>query len=812
MILNGVLLTLGLLFMSILLLRYLEKIHIIKLIVITVFCFVCMYIVVSAIFFWFDCFKVTHVQIAVVILLMAINIIYKKKENKVGVIMWECNLYLIPILISFFMVFLVSEKFEFFGMGQDQGVYQTKTIELLNGDTKKQKDFKEYSKINDAAEQQEYSEKITNILLGFDRYDSRWTTLNEEDKMSEVSGIYHGIPTFPALMAVWATIFGFSNMQGIQTVFLILTIFFLFFILENLNVGRKNILSGMILFCLVPITIWISKSALTEMFLTVIMVAFIFSLIEKDKKIWPLSLVAVAAFCFYHVSIYTILPVLVLSYWFFYYTSKKRQYIYYSIISVILYIIGFCFMASVSPQYTFNNYGSLYRVCPIINANNLVVAVLLVGGITIFIACIFPAIAQKNHIIRISEGVRNWSFRIVLVFSLISIFIIAWRLTGKYYNILNGMRHVTLMAYCMLTGLMWPCFLFLIMLIKPTIFLRNKNQQFVVLLFLYCVVFHSIALRSDMPHYYYYSRYVLPFIPIIIILGCLALEGINWRIKYIVPILSILILLPFDRVLFTGLDDTRMKWNILEDITEIIETPSAVIIEDVYMTTLFIPVKEITGADVYPSSSYMKKQESELQEAYNKVYYIGEKARLDEKYHAIVYKNRFYESQDIGLNGKLLPFPTEFTKQSRNIMVYELGSERKTYSFENADFEYTGFDAIEGTFAWMNQETASIRCNLKKGNYKLEIHLGTGIPLTRLNKTELRGELLVNGKSIAPIAINNETNEVVDVYISGETLSEGWNLISIRTELWSPNDYGDNDMRKLGIPVKALIFNSADSE
>mgnify|MGYP007070036280 FL=1 len=59
---------------------------------------------------------------------------------------------LIPLIISLLALPLVTPKNEFFGMGQDQGVYQTQAILFMNGDTKRQKDITEYHDVTDESE------------------------------------------------------------------------------------------------------------------------------------------------------------------------------------------------------------------------------------------------------------------------------------------------------------------------------------------------------------------------------------------------------------------------------------------------------------------------------------------------------------------------------------------------------------------------------------------------------------------------------------------------------------------------------------
>lgn len=124
-----------------------KKIDHIKFIVISLSIAFSFYILVSGIFFWVDKFEFESVLITEDILLFILNIIcFFKVKNKEFDIYWKKRSIILYIII--FVGFIVSfQKFEFFGMGQDEGVYQVKAIELAYGNTERQLDFKEYSNL-----------------------------------------------------------------------------------------------------------------------------------------------------------------------------------------------------------------------------------------------------------------------------------------------------------------------------------------------------------------------------------------------------------------------------------------------------------------------------------------------------------------------------------------------------------------------------------------------------------------------------------------------------------------------------------------
>ena len=131
-----------------------------------------------------------------------------------------------------------------FGMGQDEGVYQTRAIQLMYGENSRQLDFPEYTQLN-MKEREACQDAVVSHLLGFYTVDEYGTIPGyDTETMSRASGIFHGIPNYAAMLALSGRISGIAHMMDIQTVFYILSILLFFMITENL--GWKRLTGGIL--------------------------------------------------------------------------------------------------------------------------------------------------------------------------------------------------------------------------------------------------------------------------------------------------------------------------------------------------------------------------------------------------------------------------------------------------------------------------------------------------------------------------------------------------------------------------------------
>lgn len=805
MILSLLLISLVLGFLTVML--FFEDIDVIKGTVFFLFEFIVLYILVSGLFFFLDSFSIRK-TLFVGGCIQGLIVVFLYLKGKRIHLKFEYKQYIIPLAIIVCMLPIINVKFGFFGMGQDQGVYQTKVIDLMYGETTKQKDFAEYSLLENAEDKETYLEMVLS-LAGLDNYSTEYPTLSEDDRMSDVSGIFHGIPTFAGLLALWGSIFGVSQMAGIQTVFWICSIFFLSLIMERFKFKKSIIFFILFLFSISPAAIWVAKSSLTEMLLTLIICAYLYFITDEDNKTSIiLSSIPIVAFSFYNVTIYTIIPIFILIYFILYFFKREKSYLYACIIAVIGFISGFTMMAYTSPAYTFNNCKPLYEICPLITMDN-VWQVFLGASILVVLSCIIVLKAKLFDVVRKISSKINW--KVIILFLIAVLTLLGFRnvlkLLPDVTGVLEDARYQTLVAYVFATGILVIPIILVYLFKKTNEMLLSGKKLAMLVMFLYCILFHVCFFRISLPHYYYYSRYLVPFISIILLLGGIALEKIPSKIIIGLSVIIFIIYLPFNSLLATELDDTRMDWSILTDLEKQLDAEDIVIVDGNLQGTLVIPIKEMSGAQVYPVFNDLERQLETLSSSGKNVYYLTDGTLFSDEF-SVVYKRQNTSSQDENTkHGKIIRYPLEFTQVDSKVILYKYLGTQLEYDFQKGYKEETmGFGVLENDFAWMSSEEVILRCYLDEEDYILNIEQAILIPFERLAIDELDLEVLFNDNVVGTIKVDNYSGYTLQIQVPSEYINSGENMITLRCEQWSPADYGAGDQRNLGISVKKIIF------
>ena len=790
---------------------YEEESNIVKSTVIGTILYLFLSVIVSTVLFLMEQYGVWRTAILSTGIELVCLIILTLKNKKIT-FQFKFKEYLIPIILSLIMFPFISDSFGFFGMGQDQGVYQTKAIDLLHGTTELQKDFEEYTSLESVELKEVYSAEIKSKLAGFDKYDSRKPTLSEENQLSDVSGIFHGIPTFPAFLALSAKIFGLAQMHLIQALFWILTMFVIFFIAENLKLKKGVTFTILLTYSLSPIVLWLVKSSLTEMFLTLIIVMYMYFLTDKREESKILSAIPILIFSLFHVTIFTMIPLFIMLYYILYFYTKDKKYLYASSISVISFLIGYNIMTILSPTYSFNNARDLYRIpFKLVTENNVRQVFLGVTVLVVLVNMILPKLKMDKLIEKYST-VKVWNV-IVRIVTIVSFFMIGGKFIKKVREtgILAGIKHNTLVGYCLITGVILFTVVILRLLFRAKTILNEKNSIILVVCFIYTILIYSTFFRPDIPFYYYYGRYLVPFIPVILLLGGICIKESSKVIVIGLNIFLIAFLTPYTVVVATQDDDTRMSYAILDELSGYVKAGDAVIIDPALMSRTFIPLKEMAEVAVYPDSQYRDMLMNEINEKYENIYVLTLETYGYDDLFTIIYKNANVKSEDFGNKiAKYLPFPKGFDESKEDIILYRYNKVKTNYNFsEGIETPTQGFGPLEHerAFVWTYSKESYITCFLEAGkDYELVIDLGPAIPLSQLQKESIEFEVYLNDICIDIIEIKQGIAiEQVILQVSGDYVQAKNNLKFV-CETWSPMDYGLNDSRRLGIGIKSVEF------
>lgn len=722
---------------------------------------------------------------------------------------------LIPVIVSLLAVPFVAQKNEYFGMGQDQGVYQTQAILFMNGDTQRQKDFCEYHDLDSDEEREHFLYGVKNYLRGYDVPQEDYPDTVYDRDRSEVSGIIHGIPTYSALLAMWGTVFGMSHMQDFETLLFICMIFLVYFICRNLKLKGVSSFCACTAAAAAPVILWAAKASLTEMLLTLLPLTFLYFMTDDtDREHKWLSVIPVAVFCCYHVSIYTVLPMFVLIYGGMYVFTRERQYAVLMPVTVIGYLASFFMMKQIQPFYTMNNYSPVFVGG--IGVNNITAVVCAASVAAVIAVILFAAIMKKRT--RKFFSTKKFTREIaaskgfVLLLRLMVILPCAYIIIRALfkYSSWEDASHLALWGFAGNAGLViMP--LGMIFAVIYAVFFAEKQQRLVLfLMFFYCILVYSAFLRYDIQYYYYYSRYLTPFIPIAVIFCITALDRAGGKLLIPATAAGLMYIAPFDAYLMYNMDDTRMEWSVIEDIADFVHEDDCVVVSPEYASRLWLPVRSITGAAVIPENREDSAQLDRLTERYGRVIVITE-APLDEKDYTALYSNMIHHIEDDGIvTGRIVPFARRFWETEENIMVYSYDKYRFVYTAAGDYTKMNGVSQLESFFCWTDSERAQIECGLFSGDYDITVELGCGLPLDKIGTDSIEVTLFMNGEELGTQTITPENNgEPLCFRVDSSVIEDGANLLEIQSPLWNASAANPADPRQLGIPIKSVRFSSA---
>lgn len=799
-----------------------KKKNIIESTVIGIVMFFCTYIIGSMGLFIIDKFSLFRAAGVTLILdtaLLAV-VTYIRRTAPFSIKkLFQCDMslkdMLIPIIVCLLSLPLVSTKNEIFGMGQDEGVYQIQAISFMYGDNARQKDFEEFHKLETDEERDSFRYYVTNALRGYDIPSANayeyYPDSSYDEEVSRVSGIIHGIPTYSAILAMWGILFGMENMFGVETVFYALMIFMVFFVCRNLNLKKSSSLCACAAAAAAPVIIWTAKSSLTEMFLTLIPLLFAYFLTDEENPgtKW-LSITAVAVFGCYHVSIYTMIPMFFIIYGGMYFFTREKQYAILMPVTISGYYLSYLCMRLVQPVYTMNNYNPLFSdKIGVHNLTQLITAVciflLLASAVFIFLVSKTNKKFDKSTINKKAADTR-W-FKVLMILLLVMPVIYIAIKTMSEYRTFDTANHITLWGFITNAGVI----IVPLAMIMSVVFINHcieKNSRLIIfLMFFYCILIYSAFLRFEIQYYYYYSRYLGPFIPVAVLFAVMVLDRFGKKILYPATIAGLAFVAPFDSYLMNHKDDTRMEWNVLDDIADITTEGDCILIDRKYMDPLWLPLRSITDAEIYPYDAKLDNQFASMSQRYSRVLFITDLETESEDFSP-VYINRIQHSEDDLLNvGRLVPMSKKFWETTDNIYVYSYDKYQYSYTAAKDYSKFSGVSVLEGEFCWTSEEAAELDCGLLPNDYEMTVSFGCRIPFEQLGFEECEVTAVINGKEAGTEIINSENNGIsITFEIPEELVLDGNNEIKLETGLWSASKVNPDDERELGIPLKSLVF------
>lgn len=568
--------------------------------------FWCGYTIISGILIWIDWFSIRlaamgTAMIAVITIIILIRGQWRTALEGLSQRLAFKVKHISILAMSVLGIFLLQDKFELYGLSQDEGVYQTTAISYLYSNNDNQKTLVEYEILNEE-DRLKFSDKMEELrktaMHGFYIFDETLKPRNVQMKRSEMSGFYHGVGTYPAQLALWAWIFGINNMMNIQTLFWVLAILLVYLIFQQFKIPEwiRVMLTG--LYALTPIMLWTCRASLTELFLACLINFFIYELCREDAPNPLLMSLPIMAFSFCHLTVFTIMPLVCICFAVKFLCQRNKSYLVGGLLSIFGYAAGILFICWSHTEYFYLNVQMLFNL-PFASQDNVIIVMLALGGLGCIPFILLWVLSDKLPDQRALSG--KWLLRILTGgLAILGIYQVAQRLSEEGYG-----GNPTLLSYCMQTGIFFLPLCVLLLICYSEAILKSGRHAVMSVMFLYCIFLYSTTLRVDTLYHYYGDRYLLPYIALIpLCIGTLLEFGWN-RIVFRVAVsmcaaVSLVYLLPHDKFILENMDDTRMQWDTLLKIAEKPKPGDILILQDDIMTSCFFPLRDIAGVYCFP--------------------------------------------------------------------------------------------------------------------------------------------------------------------------------------------------------------------
>ncbi|MCR5617869.1 MAG: hypothetical protein K6F83_06240 [Clostridiales bacterium] len=766
------------------------------------------HVIVSFILFLFDRYDVlscSMVMLALGFLSAGISILIKRSA-KIQVIT-DIREFIIPLLIVILLVPFSIVKNEYYGLGQDEGGYQTEALMFINGDTSNSHVFGEYYDL--APEFRDEFMADVNDLVGMD------STSSTGDLPVR---LVHGIPTYTAFLALWGTVFGYADMQGIMTVFYILSVLLVFLCARNIGLNKISSVLAAVMFGFVPPVIWVSKSALTEGVTALLILLFIYLLTCGKNRLW--SIIPVIAFGCFHMSFFAMIPMFIGVYGIYYLVKRDVRDIALAALMPFIGYFSYAAMMVIQPTYTYNNYMKLFRKLLGSDVPDLDLTVIIVLGLYVIMITVFLFILRFTGKTTPEKIASNKIFMIILrVLFVCPILLTGFNLLKNGYPgnraFLNMALSSTLWQFVVASGIIMTVIASVIFLIRPGKIFENPGMTAVAVMFFYGVLIYSAVINKEITSFYYNTRYMVPYIAISVLFVNSMMKDLNKAVVIPCCAAGLCLFIPANINLLTQRDDTMVDWSTVRDITTLIGENDRVIVAETVERQFWIPVKTISGAKVYPVfTDDLFAEADALTNQNGEVYIINNRPLYEDEQMeelSLVYHDTFTCVGDSHPKTSFITlYPLKFDTYEDEVYIYRYSyKDHREYPIIYSYDSYTGLAGSEHEYAWTGADEVMLNCELFSRDYKMTVDLRDIIPFEKIEGGSLEVEVSANGEYVDTVKIEaGYHNDGFSVWIPKDLLNDGSNVISFRSDLWDASVNNPDDGRKIGFAIENVIFDS----
>ncbi len=566
------------------------------------------YTVLSGLMIWINHFSVVRAVICTLIVAVITDVfLFVTKTGRIHRIKFNWKSY-IPLAIMLALAAFLScrNHAEMYYMGQDSGPYESRAMFYLGGYNDNVISFPEIGDSLNEWEKWHYIDELKDLDGFYAEYPSDEAVAGTVN----VTGVIHGINTFPAVMALWAMMFGLDSMPGILTVFYMLLIAYIWFICVNLKfkTSVRTIITAVMVLC--PIILWNSQNTLPEILLAAFL-AMSFELISEGtkKRVTFMSAVPLAAFAFLHIQMTILMPLFVCIYLINYFYTRHRGYLNALLVVLVSYVCGFIMMFTTARVYVNKNFAAIYnKTFGLVTEKNIVVVIFITSIIAAAAVVMMKLVGKRFFAIRISQILKNSKKAGTNARAVIAVVLLI--LTGIYVYkaftsvIPSDMRiaRMSVMGLLQMTGFVILPFALIAMIYKGKDFFKDRLFASSVISMIYVLILYCRVVVPQVYYYFYFARYLTPFIFLVPVTAGFILNRIKPKYMMPLPVAGILVMIWQSRILYTERDLTYSQYEIMESIASCVTEKDAVLInEQGYrcQRIFLLPLKALTGADIF---------------------------------------------------------------------------------------------------------------------------------------------------------------------------------------------------------------------
>ena len=513
-----------------------------------------------------------------------------------------------------------------YGIGYNDGNAQTLALSILNGNNTHVFDIEEYETIRSESPYEYYFFDTISNIDNTDFTANYWITdEGSEDGETRMMADYGADPVYPSVLALSASIFGFSRMALIQAVFAFCMFVFIDEILRVLKCDWKLRSALILLLGVSPIMVYCNHTTLVEPVIGFCMILFMYFLLCKEDKLQIVSAAGVVAFSFLHSSVYTMLPLFLVIYWMFYIHTRKLRYLAASGFAMLGYIVSYIFLNIVAYENTSINYRlglrffkEKYYVFIII------ISVIAAVGAMLLIILFNDVNPEKFSAFERGKGRVIFKIGVMLASTASVVFMIVTNIINceTYKDTLN----ITFVVFMVCSGII--ILPYIVGRLISGSYSAGIKEAVVIVAFIYTVLLYSSLMKPMLDGYYYETRYLASFIPFIILTAGMMLRILKGEEKYYIPVIGIVLLLfPYTTSLLSPKTDCRMDMDIIEKVIDTIEAradeDTVILVEKDLMKYYYFPLLKNTDARVYPfEARYINNFCLDTEDVSSKVLYV----------------------------------------------------------------------------------------------------------------------------------------------------------------------------------------------